>query len=160
MITQPAKVLASFDDHCVVETIPKSACPRCAEGKGCGGGILAQAFANKTYQLKVPYTSELTSSDISVPNVGTHVLVAMSSNGLLMASIVMYFLPLILMILAGVGTATWISNEDGYTVLASGLGLLIGAIAASRLSKLLIDSGVTEPHLIEFERSNCWYPAD
>lgn len=160
MITQPAKVLHSFDDYCVVETIPKSACPRCAEGKGCGGGILAQAFANKTYQLRVPYSSTLNDQEISEPAVGSPVMVAMSSNGLLLASVVMYLLPLLSMIALAVVTSIWISNADSYTVSAALLGLGIGAMVASKLSKFLIASGVTQPHIIELERSNCWYPAD
>ncbi len=51
MIVQPARVIAETDVSYLLETLPKSACPRCEAGQGCGGGILAQAFANKTYQL-------------------------------------------------------------------------------------------------------------
>jgi hypothetical protein len=64
------------------------------------------------------------------------------------------------MIIAAVLTALWFSNEDIYTVLAAVLGLGFGAVFASRLSKSLIKSGITAPLLVEFERSNCWYPAD
>ena len=160
MITQPAKVIATCADYCLVETIPKSACPRCAEGKGCGRGILAQAFAYKTYQLQVPSASEPSEPSKAQPEIGEHVLVAMNSNGLLLASVVMYLLPLLSMIMAAVLTALWFSNEDIYTVLAAVLGLGFGAVLASRLSKSLIKSGITAPLLVELERSNCWYPAD
>ena len=160
MITQPAKVLHSFDDYCVVETIPKSACPRCAEGKGCGGGILAQAFANKTYQLEVPLSETLSDQVSSAPRAGTVVMVAMSSNGLLLASAVMYLLPLLVMIIFALATSIWISDADGYTLSSAVIGLGIGALLASKLSKLLIISTVTEPQLVELDDSTCWYPAD
>ena len=159
MITQPAKVIDTFDSYCLVETIPKSACPRCAEGKGCGGGILAQAFANKTYRMRVPYSSSLDQQDITQPVVGSSVLVRMSSNGLLLASMVMYLLPLLTMMIISILVSVYISSSDIYTVSGAVAGLLVGAMLASRLSKLLILSGVTQAHLIELKESNCWYPA-
>ena len=159
MITQPAKVIDTFDSYCLVETIPKSACPRCAEGKGCGGGILAQAFANKIYRMQIPYSSSLDHQDISQPAIGSAVLVGMSSNGLLLASMVMYLLPLLSMIIVAILTSVYISNSDIYTVSGAVVGLLVGAMIASRCSKLLILSGVTQAHLIELNESNCWYPA-
>lgn len=159
MITQPAKVIETFDSYCLVETIPKSACPRCAEGKGCGGGILAQAFANKTYRIEVPYTSTLDNTSISQPSKGTAVLLSMSSNGLLLASMVMYLLPLVLMVLCSLMISIYISNSDFYTVLGAVIGLLFGALLASRLSRILINSGVTQAYMIEQQQSNCWYPA-
>ncbi len=156
MITQPAKVIDAFDSYCLVETIPKSACPRCAQGKGCGGGILAQAFANKIYRLRVPYTSECDDDPVGV---GSDVLLGMNSNGLLMASLVLYLLPLLTMISVTLLTALYINNSDVYTVAAAATGLAIGALGASIISKRLIRSGMTQAQIIQNKQVNCWYPA-
>ena len=156
MITQPAKVLETFDTYCVVETIPKSACPRCAEGKGCAGGILAQAFANKIYQIHVSYNNH-DEQETKRPAIGTQVTIAMSSNGLLLASMVMYLVPLMMMIFSALLTSIYLSNADGYTTSAALIGLLSGALMASKLSRLLIISGVTQAQMIPTDKNNCWH---
>lgn len=162
MITQPARVIGISADHCMVKTIPKSACPRCEVGKGCGGGILAQAFANKTYQLKVPLSTSLVSDSETAMAVKQDqtVIIGVASTGLLMASMVLYMFPLVLMILGAFMAGYFVSFDDVYTVIGALSGMIIGAVTASRLSKFLIESGAAQPFIVEDEQDNCWYQAE
>jgi sigma-E factor negative regulatory protein RseC len=154
MITQPAKVISIEADHYVIETLPKSACPRCEEGRGCGGGILAQAFANKTYRLNLARQqhSGLLAEQQTL-------IIGIDSRGLLAASIVLYLLPLVLMLAGALTLGMPFDYHDLYTVAGAIAGFTVGAFVASKLSRRLIESELTKPFVVPDETDNCWYQA-
>ena len=152
MIIQPAKVIAETDLTYVLETLPKSACPRCAEGKGCGGGILAQAFANKTYQLSINKNKHLELQQL--------VQIGIKSSLLVRASLLLYLLPLVFMLTAALIAGSLTMQQDIYTVTAAILGMVLGVIVAKQLSYYYLEDTITSPVLIDDEKSNCWYQAE
>lgn len=158
MISQPARVVSLETTGYWLETLPKSACPRCAEGKGCGGGILAQAFANKTYRLFVPF--DVPAEESPRYGVDAQVQVAIDSRGLLWASLIMYLLPL-MSILCGAFLIGKIGDfADVYTVTGAAVGLIVGAGIARYLSRTLVQSSLTRPQILREPATSCWYPAD
>lgn len=156
MILQPARIIAATPDHYLLETLPKSACPRCAEGKGCGGGILAQAFANKTYKLSIP----LSSTDNNQHHENEMVQVGMHSQSLLMAALVMYLLPLTMLLAGSLGLGLLFGFDDKITVLGAVLGMVIGVLIANKLSRSMIESGQTRPFIVEEPGDSCFYQVD
>ncbi len=154
MILQPARIIAAHPDHYLVETLPKSACPRCAEGKGCGGGILAQAFANKTYQISVPQQAD------NQHHVNELVQVALQSQALLVAALVMYLLPLLTLIAGAFLLGISFNFSDFYTVSGAVIGFALGALLARKLSRTLIESGQSRPFILEQPSDSCFYQAE
>ena len=152
MITQPAKVIAETASSYLLETLPKSACPRCEAGNGCGGGILASAFANKKFQLNIDKTKIVKSS----LNIDDLIQIGIPSSVLIKASLLLYLFPLISMIFGAVLLGHFTENRDLYTVLGAGLGMFIGFFIGKFLSSHLFQGSDATPVLIEDEDS-CWY---
>jgi len=149
MIKQPAKVISESDSSYLLETLAKSACPKCAAGEGCGGGILATAFANKTYRLSVKKSKQLQVNDL--------VQVGIESSVLIRASMVLYLLPLLFMVISAVLAGSLISNHDLYTVTGAIIGMLTGAFTAKLLSRRYLNEQLSTAVLLDEE--NCWHQA-
>jgi len=152
MILQPARVIAETNTSYLLETLPKSACPRCEAGKGCGGGILAQAFANKTYQLSINKNTQLQPDQL--------VQIGIKSSLLVRASLLLYLLPLILMIVVAIIVGSMTIDNDVYTVSGAFVGMIIGVFLAKMLSGHYFNDSIASPVLVEDEENNCWYQAD
>ena len=147
MIKQPATVIAETANAYLLETLPKSACKRCAEGKGCGGGILAQAFANKTYQLSIDKNKQLKLKDL--------VYIGIRSSLLVRASLLLYLLPLIVMVTVALVASSLTSGEDVYTVPAAIIGLIIGALISRTISNHYINENAS-PVLLNDDKNDCY----
>ena len=139
MITQPAKIIKETDTSYLVETLPKSACAKCDAGEGCGGGILAKAFSNKSYQLTLEKKFIQTKSK---PQLDDFIQIGIPSSLIVRASIIMYLLPLLLMLLVAGLAGYFIANTDIYTVPAAALGLIVGVMASKALSLYYFKSGI------------------
>jgi len=149
MIIQPARVIGETDSSYLLETLPKSACPRCEAGKGCGGGILAQAFANKTYHLDINKSKPLKLHEL--------IQIGIKSSILVRASVVLYFIPLIFMVAAAVVAGYLTEAQDLYTVLAAMAGFVVGVMIAKKLSNYYLKQGITSPVLVDDDKNACWY---
>jgi len=152
MIKQPAKVIAETESSYLLESLPKSACPQCDAGKGCGGGLLAKAFSNKTYQLELNKNRKL--------NINQIVQIGIPSKLLVRASFIVYFLPLLLMILTALVAGLYTNNQDIYTVSGAVLGFVGGLFIANYSSNRLYKMGISSSVLIGNEKDSCWYQAD
>ncbi|MCP3674025.1 MAG: SoxR reducing system RseC family protein [Gammaproteobacteria bacterium] len=151
MIVQPARVVAETDVSYLLETLPKLACPRCEAGQGCGGGILAQAFANKTYQLSINKNTSLKINEL--------VQIGIKSSLLVRASMLVYLVPLIFMIAFVVLVGSFTNYQDLYTVAGAAAGMLVGTFVAKKLSNLAIHDSISSPVLIDDDKDSCWYHA-
>jgi len=149
MIKQPAKVISETDSTYILETIPKSACPKCEEGKGCGGGILAKAFANKAYRLLINKEKPLKLQQM--------VNIGISSSTLIRASIILYFVPLVFMVFTAIITGSLINNQDLYTVISAIGGFIAGVMVARLLSDYYLKQDTASVILLDDKNSDCWY---
>ena len=152
MIVQPARVIAETDVSYLLETLPKSACPRCEAGQGCGGGILAQAFANKTYQLSINKNTPLKMNEL--------VQIGIKSSLLVRASMLLYLVPLIFMVAFAVLVGSFTDYKDLFTVSGAVIGMLLGIFVAKKLSNLAIHDSISSPVLIDDNKDSCWYQAE
>ncbi|MBY5963163.1 SoxR reducing system RseC family protein [Marinobacter nauticus] len=113
MITETGKVVALAGDQVWVQTIRTSACQSCSARSGCGQRALAAVSGGRANQVLV---------DNSVgARVGDEVVIGLDEQSLLNASLIIYGLPLVLMVLASVMAHTWAAGSD--------LGAIAGAVA-------------------------------
>ena len=156
MITQPAKVIAETPSNYLLETLPKSACPRCEAGNGCGGGILASAFANKKFELHL----DKKNTNKKSLHIDDLIQIGIPSSVLIKASLLLYLLPLIAMICGAILLGHFTENRDLYTVIGATLGMLFGFVMGKFLSAHLLKVSNSTPVLIENDEDSCWYKAN
>ncbi|MDI9246125.1 SoxR reducing system RseC family protein [Marinobacter sp. CHS3-4] len=113
MITEQGKVIAVTGDQVWVRTIRSSACESCSARSGCGQRVLASASNGRANQILV--TNHLGAQ------VGDEVAVAIEESALLTASLLVYAVPLLLMVLGAVVGQQWLPAQD--------MGAIIGALA-------------------------------
>lgn len=121
-----AIVTRSEQDHVFVKVNEKpGGCGRCHESGGCSSGALTQIFRRhgcREFRLR---------NDIGA-RVGDKVKVSLADGVTLQASLVVYLLP-VLCILVGAWIGTWLAGESGSDALAT-----TGAIAGFLLSLVLV----------------------
>jgi len=114
MIRERGRVVAVKGDKVWVQTIRASACESCSARSGCGQRVLASATSGRANQV-------LVSNHLNA-RVGDEVTVAIEESALLSASLLVYALPLVLMILGAVIGQQWLPGQDA--------GAIAGAIVA------------------------------
>lgn len=125
MIEERALVLGtSFDEADFSHKIARvkvqrtNACESCSLKSGCGQSALTKISSNQCLELDVE--NSLGAS------LGDEVLIAIPESGLMSASLRVYFIPLILMILGAIIGGLIDSADETWTMLLSVLGLVIG----------------------------------
>ncbi len=139
MIEETARVIEVRGDEALLQTQRQSACQSCSVKSGCGTSTLAKVVGQRSSQVIVKNTLQVKPGD--------EVVVAIAESALVQGSLLVYLLPLVLMLLAGV-LAEWLFASEAVTVLASLAGLAV-SIGVVRL--VLHRSGLKQsiqPHLI------------
>lgn len=143
MITESGRVVAVSGDKVWVQTIRTSACESCSARSGCGQRVLASVSGGKANQVLVPNTLGV--------GVGDEVKLAVEESALMRASLLVYALPLLLMVIGAVlGQQLGLVRDVG-AMLGAGVGLVSGfAIARSvqsgqsaRFDPVLVDVAST-----------------
>lgn len=122
----PVGKIVAIRSASVTVAVPRmAACPRCAAGKGCGAGLPAGTNRQAMLEVPLPETSEY--------HEGDHVVLALNPSCLLRATILVYGLPLLGMVLA-LATGALLSQPltDGVAILWAGAGLFAGLMAGRR----------------------------
>lgn len=121
VIEERAVVTRIEGDVVYIQAINIGNCRRCAEGRGCGGGILGRLAGHSRYSVPA-------SSRVQDLQVGESVVVGVTPEAVLSASAVVYLLPLGCMFAAG-----------AFAQLVLGAGdLLVAAFAAAGLGLGLV----------------------
>lgn len=102
-----------------VQALNPGNCPRCAEGRGCGGGILAKLVSRQRPDVRVE-------SRLSDLRVGEMVVVGIDESALLSASVWVYLVPLGAMLLAGAIAQQWLQAPDPIVMAFGIAGLALG----------------------------------
>lgn len=122
MITETGRVVALAGDQVWVQTIRTSACQSCSARSGCGQRALAAVSSGRANQVLV---------DNSVgARVGDEVVIGLDEQSLLNASLAVYGLPLVLMVLGSLLAHNWVAASD--------LGAIAGAVSGLFLGFLLV----------------------
>jgi len=118
MITETGRVVAIRGGKAWVQTIRASACESCSARSGCGQRVLASASGGRANQILV--NNHLQAC------VGDEVTVAIDESALLSASLLVYALPLLLMLLGAVLGQYWVPSQDAGAIAGAVAGLVAG----------------------------------
>ena len=139
MIRETGRVIAVTGDKVWVQTIRASACESCSARSGCGQRVLASATSGRANQV-------LVSNHLNA-RVGDEVTVAIEESALISASLLVYALPLVLMILGAVIGQQWLPGQDAGAIAIAGAGLAVG-FALARVIQMRSPRGY-EPTLVD-----------
>ena len=140
MILETGVVVAIEPDGLWVETIQKSACEVCVAEKGCGQKFLSK-LAGKTVSIRV-LRNKRSSEEFSV---GQSVTIGIPEDVIVMASLLVYLLP----IFAAIGGAWLFSSSDWQAVGGALGGLVLGGLMVNLHSVRKRDDVRFNPVLIE-----------
>lgn len=137
MITETGQVVAESGSKVWVMTIRQSACQSCSARHGCGQKALATMSQGKANQILVDNTLGA--------RVGDQVTLAIGESALLGASLLVYALPLLMLVL-GAMLGHWVSGHGDLPALA---GALAGLAAGFVLVRYLMtrSAGDWEPRM-------------
>lgn len=141
MITETGKVIALKGDQAWVQTIRASACQSCSARSGCGQRALASVTGGRANQILVANTIDA--------RVGDEVTIGIEERALLGASLLVYALPLVAMVLATIVGHNLTGGDDLGALAGAAAGLVGGFLLARRLSGRF---GSYEPKLLRHNR--------
>jgi len=128
MIEEPAIVLKQSDTGLLnkgsvrVRVDRTSACESCHLKSGCGQSAMTKLSSNQCIELDVSSAHDVSPGD--------RVIIAIPEKGLLSASLVVYFVPLVFMLISAILSSAFFDTNDGLTVLFGGVGLVSGFFVA------------------------------
>jgi sigma-E factor negative regulatory protein RseC len=76
----------SDGERAIIEVDAEAACPRCAEGRGCGAGIFSGATGSRRLEARIPRGLHVAAGDV--------VRVSLAPESMLRAAMIVYGLPL------------------------------------------------------------------
>lgn len=126
-----AIVVAIDGEHMWVEAVAKN-CPRCAEGKGCGGGVFLRLASASQRRLRLPNQYGAKAQEA--------IWLIVDDAGVVKASCALYGLPLLLMLSAGLVGEALIWPEPvsaGLALLSLGFSFALAHKWQHRLLQLL-----------------------
>jgi sigma-E factor negative regulatory protein RseC len=138
MITETGKVIALKGQKAWVQTIRASACESCSVRNGCGQRVLASASSGRANQVLV--------DNHLGARVGDDVTVAIAESALLSASLLVYALPLLLMVMGAVLGQQWFPAQDTGAI-AGAIGGLSGGFVLARFGQSRVGARF-EPALV------------
>jgi sigma-E factor negative regulatory protein RseC len=139
MITEQAVVTRRQGNRVEVRLQRQSACGHCELSQGCGTGALGRLLGNRSRPLIVE-------TGLSV-NPGDRLELSLSESALVKASLAVYGLPLLGMLLLGLFAALG-GLREAYIILASAAGFFAGFKVSSVISKTLEADRLT-PYIVD-----------
>lgn len=139
MIEETALVLEVKGQHVLLETQRKSACQSCSVKSGCGTSTLSKVVGKRSSQFAVDKTLDVKAGD--------QVIVAIDENALVQSSLLMYLLPMIVMLCAGI-LAEFLFVAESITILSVLAGLIFSMFFVRYLLSRSSLKKSIQPHLI------------
>jgi len=130
MLTETAKVIRRHGSHVELELQRGSACGSCELSQGCGTGALGRLLRRRSRPLVIETDQDC--------NPGDEVQLQLPEGSLVQASLLIYGLPLLAMVLAGLLASAAFDSDWLVAIVAVGgfvIGLVIAAIYATRLEQ-------------------------
>jgi sigma-E factor negative regulatory protein RseC len=141
VIVETATVLEVRGDVAIVRCHRQAACERCAEGRGCGGGIMARLLGERLDGVRVP-----TNGMSLTP--GDEVAIGLEEQGLVLASLAVYFVPLAGALAGSAAVASLIGGGDPAALAGAGAGFAAGLAWARRFGRRHRGDGRFRPRLL------------
>jgi sigma-E factor negative regulatory protein RseC len=141
VIVERATVIEIDGDDALVRCHAQAGCQRCAQGRGCGGGIMAKWLGDRLQAVRV-------GTDGLALRPGDEVAIALEERGLVQASAAVYLVPLLAAMAgaaaAGLGTA----GGDGPAVAGAIAGFCGGVAWSRRFARRRQDDGRFRPRVL------------
>ncbi len=141
MITEQAIVTRRDGNRVEIELERTSACGKCELTQGCGTGAIGRLLGRRGKPLVIETQRNL--------NPGDRLQLGLPEAALVRASLITYGLPLLLMIAAGLLSAS-AGLADGWVALVSIAGFAAGFNLAARLARKL-EAYTLTPYIMEIE---------
>jgi len=132
MLTESARVIRRDGDRVELELQRVSACDNCELGQGCGTGALGRLLGRRSRPLVIETDQDC--------HAGDRVMLALPESALVRASLLLYGLPLLGLLLGGL-VAMLFALAEWLVVAAAGLGLFAGCKVAAHAAKRIELSG-------------------
>lgn len=132
MIEQEARVAAIEGDEALVVIARQTSCSGCQAKSGCGTSLVSDMFPSRQMTVRL--------SNSQQARVGDRVVVGLPESGLQLASLLLYGVPLLSLLVGAIGTQS-LADSLGWgaepAAIIGGLsGMALGLYAVRRLSQL------------------------
>jgi len=142
MISEQGRVTRIEGRYAWVSCQSQAACPRCAEGRGCGGGLIGLMLGARLHEVRVL----MTRPEISV---GQCVLLGLRESALLKLAFATYVFPLLTMLASAMLVASFVSGSNFAVLAAAMLGLAVGFSGTRLFGKRWRASPTMQPVLLD-----------
>lgn len=143
MISERARVLRVADGIAWVHCESQAGCARCAAGEGCGGGVFARLLRGRLQELPLALPGPMADQVAA----GDWVLVGLSTRAVQAASMLLYGLPLLGLVVGASAGDLWLGGD--LAALAGAVaGLVAGFLAAHARARRLADDPGMAPVLL------------
>jgi len=132
MLTESARVIRRDGNRVELELQRVSACGNCELSQGCGTGALGRLLGQRSRPLVIETDQDCRAGD--------QVVLAMPESALVHASLLLYGLPLLGLLLGGLG-ATLFALTEWLVVATAGFGLFAGCKVAARVARRIEMAG-------------------
>lgn len=126
MIEERARVLKLKGDVAFIEMQRQNACGSCQLSGGCGVGSLGRLLGKREQVYSIPNQQNLQTGDL--------IVIGMPDRSFLVASLMMYVLPLFTLLASGLVAQLLFHASDNVTAVFSLLGLGLGLFITIRLA--------------------------
>ena len=144
MIEESAQVIRTEGDLAWVSVNRRSACASCSASKGCGQKRILDWLPSKQIEVQVANPQRLPLKP------GQSVTLGLAEGALVRASLLLYMMPLLGLILFTLLT-NFLDLSELFQILAAMLGLIMGFVATRVISLRELALGAYEPVLIRAE---------
>jgi sigma-E factor negative regulatory protein RseC len=127
MIEEQAKVISIESGYAVVEMLRQSACNNCELNSGCGTGAIGKLLGHRNRPLKVINTHHLKQGD--------NVIIGLPEKAFLLASLLIYFLPLAGLFIFGLTAGFFFEGQELLILSAAICGFLVTLPVSAYLAK-------------------------
>ncbi|MEH6443379.1 MAG: SoxR reducing system RseC family protein [Oceanospirillaceae bacterium] len=142
MIEEKALIVAISENEVTIAAARNSACGQCASKSDCGQSSIAQWAASKMVNMEVKKPLNL------ALEIGDTVLVGINEQSFLKASLLLYFLPLVVMFIAG-ALATSVDALEWQVIVSAFLGLFWSFYLVRLVSKKLEQRSVYQMLILD-----------
>jgi sigma-E factor negative regulatory protein RseC len=139
VIEEQGEVLAVDDAHAWVACRAQQDCARCAEGRGCGGGLLGRLLGDRLYRVRAIHDGGISEGDCVVIGLDERVLVR--------AAAAVYGVPLVLMV-AGAVAGQSVYGADLAALAGAGAGLAVGFAWVRAFSRKMLAHRQFQPAVL------------
>ncbi len=117
MIEETGRIVAREGEFAWVEARSRKDCPRCAQGRGCGGGLIGRWLGNRLHRVRARNPHDYA--------VGELVRISISERSVLLAALFVYALPLLGLVIGALAGHGLSGGREAFSVAGALAGMLL-----------------------------------